>query len=488
MRPPACHAQVLTDIHHAVGEPEEDIADTHLLITRRTKETATDDADDVDFTPPQTTTSEDRGVWVDDVVGPARMAANEAAAQKSQYVVEAWNDSRLRGVRITQRELSVIGTNKVVTKVEVVERDPDDPGLEPTVAFSVKHTHNVNWRRQLSIHKNLLLACILAGVDCPIEIPEDSVKVFKSIENPQHVHIYLERVIPHFRFRTLPPQVSAFWWRAVWQGTLVFQNWATGRVVALPCKQKGVPAAAETLKKALVLLNNMPPQFFEVDPDYAQINLAADEEAAARDHQSLSSLEHVAEAVQSWALEDGVSPWMTKLIVKCRGPRKGQILQYRYSIGVDVAPAPNASSRPYLSQQGGTLAEASAAVEEWEMSTMLAQIYVAIQVHCNEPLSRELKAYPVCMLPIAVEDFSFREVTALYLRSLWFLRKLFEYHQTAAESDLVSTPARPTGSSSNQPGFLRDIRANDDKDLNARNRLAGGARLTHPKYRGGRSC
>eukprot|EP01057_Protomagalhaensia_wolfi_P004688 Protomagalhaensia_wolfi_Nauph_80__4687@NODE_485_length_2444_cov_142_120166_g365_i0_p3_GENE_NODE_485_length_2444_cov_142_120166_g365_i0NODE_485_length_2444_cov_142_120166_g365_i0_p3_ORF_typecomplete_len180_score18_11DUF5539/PF17693_1/0_017_NODE_485_length_2444_cov_142_120166_g365_i08311370 len=179
---------------------------------------------------------------------------------------------------------------------------------------------------------------------------------------------------------------------------------------------------------------------------------------------------------------------MTKLIVKCRGSRKGQILQYRYSIGVDVAPAPSASSRPYLSQQGGTLAEASAAVEEWEMNTMLAQIYVAIQVHCNEPLSRELKAYPVCMLPIAVEDFSFREVTALYLRSLWFLRKLFEYHQTAAESDLVSTPARPTASSSNQPGFLRDIRANDDKDLNARNRLAGGARLTHPKYRGGRSC
>eukprot|EP01054_Gregarina_sp_Poly1_P004214 Gregarina_sp_Poly_1__4213@NODE_22_length_20656_cov_110_706397_g20_i0_p5_GENE_NODE_22_length_20656_cov_110_706397_g20_i0NODE_22_length_20656_cov_110_706397_g20_i0_p5_ORF_typecomplete_len520_score80_95DUF4003/PF13170_6/0_33_NODE_22_length_20656_cov_110_706397_g20_i053736932 len=460
---------------HAVGSP---------VLSRRSNDPLTDEG----AAAPE---------WVElEELGATRLVldADGPAAQKSQYVVQAWNDVRSRGVRVTQRELSVIGTNKVITKIEVIEHDlvsptADDDAtmLVDNVVFSVKHTHNLNWRKQLSIHKNLLLACILAGVECPIEIPEDSVKVFKSIENSQHVHIYLERVIPHFRFRTLPPQVSAFWWRAVGHGSLVFQNWATGRVLALPCKQKGVPAAAETLQRALTLLNNMPQQFFDLDMDYAQINLAADEEAAANEHQTLDTLERVAEAIQSWALEDGVSPWMTKLIVKCSGSRKGQILQYRYSIGVDVAPASSAASRPYLAQQGesaATLAEAAADTQSWEHAAATAQIYVALQVHCNEPLSRELKAFPVCMLPVAIEDFSFREVTALYLRSLWFLRKLFEYHQGAEEALNAGGRAshRASPSSAQQPGFLRNIKAQDDKDLNARNKLAGGARLCHPKY------
>eukprot|EP01055_Gregarina_sp_Pseudo9_P005517 Gregarina_sp_Pseudo_9__5516@NODE_71_length_4599_cov_21_528728_g65_i0_p2_GENE_NODE_71_length_4599_cov_21_528728_g65_i0NODE_71_length_4599_cov_21_528728_g65_i0_p2_ORF_typecomplete_len486_score139_30EKLF_TAD1/PF16832_5/0_25EKLF_TAD1/PF16832_5/3_8e03_NODE_71_length_4599_cov_21_528728_g65_i012362693 len=481
MQPPAFRAQVLKD---------DETASTRLLVTRPHKASpvaspvGTDDLPP-EFHPPASQLPGAEWVELQDLGPGPRLTADDAAAQKSQYVVEAWNDTGLRGVRVTQKELSVIGTNKVVTKIEVVEREPADSpdvcGEEfvDTVVFSVKHTHNVNWRKQLSIHKNLLLACILAGVDCPIEVPEDSIKVFKSIENPQHVHIYLERVIPHFRFRTLPPQVSAFWWRAVGHGTLVFQNWATGKVVALPCKQKGVPAAAETLQRALTLLTHMPPHFFALDPEYAQINVAADEEAAANENQALDSLEKVAEAVQSWALEDGVSPWMTKLIVKCRGARKGQILQYRYSIGVDVAPAA-AGSRPYLSQQG-TLSGGEAN-ENWDSNSVDTHIYVAIQVHCNEPLSRELKAFPVCMLPIAVEDFSFREVTALYLRCLWFLRKLFEFHQGAAETASQGSGRRPAASPSDQPGFLRNIRANDDKDLQTRNKLAGGARLSRPRF------
>eukprot|EP01053_Blabericola_migrator_P004265 Blabericola_migrator_1__4264@NODE_2306_length_2966_cov_149_924802_g189_i1_p2_GENE_NODE_2306_length_2966_cov_149_924802_g189_i1NODE_2306_length_2966_cov_149_924802_g189_i1_p2_ORF_typecomplete_len236_score32_96POTRA_2/PF08479_11/0_52_NODE_2306_length_2966_cov_149_924802_g189_i14721179 len=227
----------------------------------------------------------------------------------------------------------------------------------------------------------------------------------------------------------------------------------------------------------------MPQQFFEVDTEYAQINLAADKEASAYENQTLETLEDVADAVQSWALEDGVSPWMTKLIVKCRGPRKGQILQYRYSIGVDVAPANTATTRAYMPQQDGKSAlDHPPLVEEWEGSSVAAQIYIAIQVHCNEPLSRDLKAYPVCMQPIALEDFSFREVTAWYLRSLWFLRKLFEYHQNAAESENSTMPARTAQASPSTPGFLRNIRAHDEKDLNARNKLAGGARLSRPKY------
>lgn len=512
MEPPAYRAQVMKDASNE-AEPEED-STTHLLVTRPIKSSPTAmaaAASPVATTPTNVgpdlshgyeTSAAPGADWIeleDDLGHGPRLITDEGVAQKSQYVVEAWNESRLRGVRITQRELSVIGTNKVVTKIEVVERNgPASQDLdEPidNVVFSVKHTHNVNWRKQLSIHKNLLLACILAGVECPIEIPQDSIKVFKSIENPQHVHIYLERVIPHFRFRTLPPQVSAFWWRAVGHGTLVFQNWSTGKVVALPCRAKGVPAAAETLQRALTLLNNMPAPFFQMDPDYAQINYAADEEAAANEHQSLDSLEKVAEAVQSWALEDGVSPWMTKLIVKCKGTRKGQILQYRYSIGVDVAPATASASRPYLSQQGTS--SLPRMHESWDAAAVEAHIYVAIQVHCNEPLSRELKAFPVCMLPIAVEDFSFREVTALYLRCLWFLRKLFEFHQGAAEAATATrgrggaaggrvgggggTSAAATTSPScggKQHGFLRNIQANDDKDLQTRNKLAGGARLS----------
>lgn len=111
--------------------------------------------------------------------------------------VERRNDRLARTLRVTQKELKVVGGNKIQTRIEVVDNFlPNAP-----VVFSVKHTHGNPWGRQMIVHKNLLLACILAGVaEPPLEIPKDSQKMFENTENIPHMHSYMERVLPHIRW------------------------------------------------------------------------------------------------------------------------------------------------------------------------------------------------------------------------------------------------------------------------------------------------
>lgn len=110
--------------------------------------------------------------------------------------VESSNEQLGRTLRITQKEFRVVGANKFQTRVEIIDHSlPSSP-----ILFSVKHTHGSPWGRQMIIHKNLLLACILAGVpDCPLEIPRDSQRMFENTENVPHMHSYMERVLPHVR-------------------------------------------------------------------------------------------------------------------------------------------------------------------------------------------------------------------------------------------------------------------------------------------------
>lgn len=360
-----------------------------------------------------------------------------------QHSVEKWNANGTRGLRITQSELGIIGGASVCTRIDVLECRDNVP------VYSVRHIHGSNWLKEVHVHKDLLFSCVLAEVDlCPVEIPVDSVKMFRSVENSQHVHIYMEKSISRFRMLNyLPTHTSSFWWRAVSHGSLVFQNWTTGRLIIIPCRQKGILAAADTLRRGINTTKNLPDSFFFPDKDYEKIEVATQEESTAK-HQKFESLEEVAEAVQSWALQDGVSPWMTKLIVKTTGMRRSQILQYRYSVGVDVTPT------------------------TCETNETPPQLFIAIQAHCNEPLSRELKAYPICMLPIAIDNLDYHFLVSLYLKSLWFLRKLYEYHCSYEANYIpIQRPASNT-----KLNFLRDF------THKANAKLIGGARLVPLKF------
>lgn len=110
--------------------------------------------------------------------------------------VEKPNDRLGRTLRVTQKALKVVGGNNLQTRIEVLDHEFASCPL----VFSVKHTHGNPWGRQMIVHKNLLLACILAGIpEPPLEIPASSKKMFENTDNVSHMHSYMERVLPHIR-------------------------------------------------------------------------------------------------------------------------------------------------------------------------------------------------------------------------------------------------------------------------------------------------
>lgn len=459
--------------------------------------------------------------------------------QKSRHVITRWNSRGTRALRITQKELLLTAGNRIITSIEVIQTDVHG---NVSVVFAVKHTHGMIWRRQSPVHKNLLMAAALADVECPIELPQDSIKLYQSVENRQHVQIYLERLIPHFRFRNLPKETSVFWWRAVGEGSLIFQNWETGKLIIQISEGKGIPNGIETLARGLSILQNMPASFWVTDPEYDRIRSANldnndnDKEVSnnlENEQGDFTTVEDVAETIQSWALEDGVSPWMTKLIVKSLGSRKGQIIQYRYSVGVDIHDSSSISPPNGIKNSGTRLKSAGTTTSSHlyyrnsvnrspdmseilngqlpplvscepngivsrqeqqghnSLSNHLYSVFLSIQVHSNEPLSRELKAYPVCMIPVLVDTFDLKSLMVLYLKSLWFLRKLFEFHVEANKATVKEMEQKfraPIAAALANPGYIRDYKHVDERDITHKSRLAGGARLTtasaHRQLRG----
>lgn len=112
-------------------------------------------------------------------------------------------------------------------------------------------------------------------------------------------------------------------------------------------------------------------------------------------------VDEIKEAIQRWAVDYHVSPWMTQMVVRTRGLRKSQITNIRYSLDIDPGDP----------------------------------ISLSMQVHSNEPLSRELQAFPVCMVPMPIaNEPSIQNVYLRFLQSLWFLKKLFDFHQEGGQN------------------------------------------------------
>lgn len=132
---------------------------------------------------------------------------------KTILKVETRNDQLGRTLRVTQKKLNVVGGNNIQTRIEVI----DDYLPSAPVMFSVKHTHGTPWARQMIVHKNLFLACILTGVtDPPLEVCKDAQQMFENSENVAHMHSYMERALPRIRqvvfaaFRNLSVFTSTF--------------------------------------------------------------------------------------------------------------------------------------------------------------------------------------------------------------------------------------------------------------------------------------
>lgn len=132
----------------------------------------------------------------------------------------------------------------------------------------------------------------------------------------------------------------------------------------------------------------------------SNIHVAIRTASGAGDHEIvIDNLDYI--VTQVWAVEEGVSPLQTELIVKIH-PTK----YLRYSIGTDA-------QDPRV---------------------------LFIQVHLNEPLSRGMNAYLVCMVPLTTPSLIMSDVKLTFLQAVWFLRKLYDLH---CDSEYSSNPSQP---------------------------------------------
>lgn len=104
------------------------------------------------------------------------------------------------------------------------------------------------------------------------------------------------------------------------------------------------------------------------------------------------------------------------MVVRTHGLKKSQVTNIRYSVDIDP-----------------------------DDPTALS-----LQVHCNEPLSRELQAFPVCIIPMPLSGTTLSEVYLRFLQSMWFLKKLFDFHQEV-EASSVRRRVTTSGSTRLQP-------------------------------------
>ncbi|EZG66917.1 hypothetical protein GNI_073980 [Gregarina niphandrodes] len=412
---------------------------------------------------------------------PALLRLLSRVKERNTSTLIRWNGDHTAGVRITQRELVLSGSEKIVTHVEAVlrtydkeagtrtptTREPADEGGgdesvvedDVHVILSIKHIHSASWIRELSVHRSVLFACAITNVDYPVEIPESSMRLFRDVAHSiAHTHIFIEKMLPYLKFPTLRNEVSIFWWRAVNDGCLVIQNWSTGRLLIFQSKGRSIKDASVTFADFYsILQEGLPYEFSVTNEDYESVSLAAHEEVDL--DYCYGSEEDVAGVLNSWTLEDGVSPWLTKLVVKST-TKRNLVRQQRYSLGVEIQETPpmtpedNDNNEPIFQDSNSR------------------SLFLLIQVHMNEPLSRELRAYPVCMIPVAIQSYEHRDLILIYLRCLWFLRKLYEFHQSVNFA----------GNTIKIKNELRPYKRIDEKDLAQKFKLAGGAKLTTRKH------
>lgn len=161
------------------------------------------------------------------------------------------------------------------TTIEVI-----DTSLESQpVLFSVRHSDPNLWGRQIKVHKNILLACQLTGIDVPkdIEIPIDSRKMFEQTENVQHLNTYLERIVPHIKIHNIAAGVQLYWWKAIGNGLAVLQNRLSGKLIVLKNSDKTIASAVSKICKLLNCSQLRGAEFWEPEPNYPTIEMVKTE-------------------------------------------------------------------------------------------------------------------------------------------------------------------------------------------------------------------
>lgn len=291
--------------------------------------------------------------------------------------------------------------------------------------------------------------------------------------------------------------------------------------------------------------------------DDDEIPEAAETQDAAREVVAFSDCQRL---LMQWIAEDGLCPWSTKLILGSQGPRKGQKMLYRYSLSVD--PGPGEADVEEEAVENSALEGEETMGEDCGIGRSddredkggserkhrasskpkrTAKIMISLQVHLNEPFSRENKAFPIAILPIPIEvqvlaglqthtraptttqanlsssacddgsaddedegvvvhdlddgeteelgvsegedrngaHVTFSELTIRYLQAVFFLRKLFDYHCEIDKHLSECNTLRASGPKQRfLPSYTRDIRYFDEKDVSHKKRLLCGARLS----------
>jgi len=396
---------------------------------------------------PSTTTTTDTSSS-STTAGSNSIGAAPLVYSQPHLVVERRNEKIGRALKVTQRECVTGGTKEIQTKVDVF----DLTHHECPVIFSVKHLHTGLWGRQTVVHKNLLFACTLAEVTPPLDVPAESRRVFESTEQQDNLHAYLERITPFIKYSRIPNGVCLYWWRPANNGAAVLQNSNTGKLLFFLNKERTIPSAVHTLAEVIRKIPTLPDSFFEANPLYP-LELVATDVERLNDLEEILTPDRVREVVvEQWALQDGIGPWTTNLVLQIEGARRRSI-NIRYSIGV---------------------------VDEKD------NVVLAIQVHKNEPLVRDLKAFPVCILQMAPRTYTKSEVYIAYKRARFFLQKLFQFHVQSEGSNAGSGGGSVSSRGNTRDGGTpRPFRTPRAQSVRLQSRVEVNSRVTEAPTRSG---
>jgi hypothetical protein len=160
-------------------------------------------------------------------------------------VAESSNDTLDMKVRITQRNAGVPGTNFVETNVSILEGSDN-------VLFEFAHTDANLFGRQMVVHKAILFACRLCGIQSPpLSIPIDSCKLFDQLDNMKHIHSFMSGMVGRINAASLGNEIQTYWWRAVGNGALIIQNNASGMLHITRNTERSLSAAVDCVRRAL---------------------------------------------------------------------------------------------------------------------------------------------------------------------------------------------------------------------------------------------
>eukprot|EP01071_Lankesteria_metandrocarpae_P014948 Lankesteria_metandrocarpae@DN916_c0_g1_i1.p1 len=306
----------------------------------------------------------------------------------------------------------------------VADKEPDKEEIQ----FQALVAHTGKWEKQMFVHKLIMCAAGIADTGLPIDLPMPAwnLKVFSRKVNKKYFHTYMRRLMTHLHLSFAGRSLHAFWWHVgdlgiFANGAVVLCDWNTGRTIV--CRNTGdklmsdgcnalcrALLAAGRIEKSVDESSSRPDGYPTVEFVQSLIDCTSTPGGPEQQQEPLSPAA-IRGIIRTLADDRNFSRTKSQHILRNPGLRRGQATLCRYSLGLSKSDPVAASAAA-----GGT------------NSTPASLPAVRLQVHSSDPLSPSKNMAPTSMIQFSVPEPTRAAAVLTYLRTEWFLNKLYDVH------------------------------------------------------------